>query len=397
MILKEFKRMLHNLGYNSQDMTEEPPNQPNPTFAVIRDKKNVISLVIFGSVFSYVVERAIRFFRYFSVVIQSIEVYDISSEENLFNVRSQGAENIFQELQDRLVEKNWENYDFKFVVKLGTASKSTQLKKVKPPTTIPSMMRPTPVTTTKKYVTPFKPSPVMLKSRKLSQLKRRISEEIDLTPTPPVQSKEKEEKTEEELQEEILKSLTDAPLNEDERTILKEILKHPKRKVQSNHIKKKTGLDQEVIRATLRQLVNKNILRVSSGWYILKKSISTPLSSKAAQAQAKKPLVRSEARIRRLRAQIEAESFGDRDNEEEDMYPERPAKAKKSADDLDESPFSEEQEFYSPITDEDDNNTAIGGGGGGKKTRKISEFEDDVLEDEFGDEGFESTSLDEEL
>jgi hypothetical protein len=396
MILKEFKRMLHNLGYNSQDMTEEPPNQPNPTFAVIRDKKNIISLVIFGSVFSYVVERAIRFFRYFSVVIQSIEVYDISSEENLLNVKSQGTENIFQELQDRLVEKNWDNYDFKFVVKLGTASKPTQLKKGKTPTIIPAMIRPTPVNTTKKYVTPFKPSPVMLKSRKLSQLKRRISEEVDLTPTPTIQSKEKEEKTEEELQEEILKSLTDAPLNEDERTILKEILKHPKRKVQSNHIKKKTGLDQEVIRATLRQLVNKNILRVSSGWYILKKSISTPLSSKGAQAQAKKPLVRSEARIRRLRAQIEAESFGERDNEEEDMYPERPTKAKKSANDLDESRFSEEQEFYSPITDEDDNNTRIGGGGG-KKTRKINEFEDDVLEDEFGDEGFESTSLDEEL
>jgi hypothetical protein len=395
MILKEFKRMLHNLGYNSQDMTEEPPNQPNPTFAVIRDKKNIISLVIFGSVFSYVVERAIRFFRYFSVVIQSIEVYDISSDENLFNVRSQGTENIFQELQDRLVEKNWENYDFKFVVKLGTASKPTQLKKGKTPAIIPAMVRPTPVNATKKYVTPFKPSPVMLKSRKLSQLKRRVSEEVDLTPTPPIQSKEKEEKTEGELQEEILKSLTDAPLNDDERTILKEILKHPKRKVQSNHIKKKTGLDQEVIRATLRQLVNKNILRVSSGWYILKKSISTPFSSKGAQTQAKKPLVRSEARIRRLRAQIEAESFGERDNEEEDMYPERPTKAKKSADDLDESPFSEEQEFYSPITDEDDNNTGIGGGG--KKTRKINEFEDDVLEDEFGDEGFESTSLDEEL
>ena len=74
---------------------------------------------------------------------------------------------------------------------------------------------------------------------------------------------EKEEKTEEEIQEEILKSLTDAPLNEDERAILKEILKHPKRRVQSTHIKKKTGLDQEVIRATLRNLVKCKLLSFS--------------------------------------------------------------------------------------------------------------------------------------
>ncbi|MHA1989230.1 MAG: hypothetical protein ACW98D_21620, partial [Promethearchaeota archaeon] len=172
--------MLHNLGYSSQDVTEEPPNQPNPTFAVIRDKSNVISLVIFGNVFSYVVERTIRFFRYFSVIIQVIEVYDLSNDENLFNVKSQGAENIFQELQDRLVEKRWENYDFKFVIKLGTASKPSKLKESSSELKSPSISTPS-LGRKKQYVTPFRPSPVMLKSRKLSQLKRRIPEEIDLT------------------------------------------------------------------------------------------------------------------------------------------------------------------------------------------------------------------------
>ena len=370
----EFKRILRNLGYVSQDVTEEPPNQPNPSFAVIKDEKNVISLVVFGNVFNYVVERAIRFFRSFSVIILSIEVYDLSNDEKVLEEYSRGKENIFLELQDRLIEKGWENYDFKFVVKLGTANRSSSSRKmplkpgrITPPRGIPSKMK-------MPFVSGIKPSPVMLKSRKLSQLKRRETDEDDLTPVTPVKKKEKEEKTEEEIQEEILKSLTDAPLNNDERSILKEILKHPKRKVQSNHIKKKTGLDQEVIRATLRNLVNKNILRVSSGWYILKKSISTPLSNKSAQFQTKKPVVRSEARLRRLKAQIEAESFGEREEDEDDLYPENSNKKRRS-NDLDiSSPFSEETEFYTPITDDED--VGALGGTSPRKQKSLSESRD---------------------
>ncbi|OLS24318.1 MAG: hypothetical protein HeimC3_20360 [Candidatus Heimdallarchaeota archaeon LC_3] len=384
------------MGYVSQDVTEEPPNQPNPSFAVIKDEKNVISLVVFGNVFNYVVERAIRFFRSFSVIILSIVVYDLNNDEKLFDIYSRGKENIFLELQDRLIEKNWDNYDFKFVVKLGTANRTSTTRKIARRPIGITQSRGTRSEMKMPFLSSVKPSPVMVKSRKLSNLKRRETDEVDLSPITPVKKKEKEEKTEEELQEEILKSLTDAPLNEDERSILKEILKHPKRKVQSNHIKKKTGLDQEVIRATLRNLVNKNILRVSSGWYILKKSISTPLSSKSAQIQGNRPVVRSEARLRRLKAQIEAESFGEREDDNDDLYPENSNKKIRKNDSDNGNPFSEETEFYTPVTNDDDIGS-LSTSSRRKRSSRSNEFDDDSENDDSDDSGVGFESFDEEF
>lgn len=60
-----------------------------------------------------------------------------------------------------------------------------------------------------------------------------------------------------------------AGLNENERLVLEAIAARPKQKAQSNLISKSISLPQETVRRILQQLVNKELLRVQAGWYVL--------------------------------------------------------------------------------------------------------------------------------
>ena len=396
-ILTDFKRMLRNFGYSSHGVSEEPPTQPNPTFGLVRDQKSgEISLVIIGNACSYMAERAMRFFRDARVLPQQISVFDLNTEDRVLLVSNKGNQSLYLQLQSDLDNHQWDIYDFKFVVRLGSSPRVPSID-LKPAASLPPRFPfPSPIKGGPS-VAPFKPSPVMLKSRKLSQLKRREEEDIDFAPqnmnTVPGQDLEA-------TQEEILNSLSESPLNESEKAILREIIQHPKRKVQSNHIRKKTGLDQEVIRNTLRDLVSKNILRVSSGWYILKKSIAAPLASRVAAEQAlmRKPLVRSEARERRLKAQMEAESFGQRD-QEEGSYKEKftPGEGMKLEEyDTMDVPFDGEQEFWTPAIEDDDSNSRAAPSLAARVEQKASgeNGKDDYEEDDDFDDSEEEFNSD---
>lgn len=357
IILINYKRMLRHLGYFEEPPLIEPPNSPNPTFAIIKDPETQkVSLIIMGSVFSYMTERTIRFFRDSNISLQNIEVYDISTDEKLLELNPSKSNNPLYELQQELTEHGWSNYDFKIISEL-VVSRAVKQSAV---TSIANEL----VTTEKPvikglspFITPFKPSPIMIKPKKFSQLKTTETNDSELLSPIPNKTENKTEDKSTPTETDAI-SLIEIPLNDDEKAILREILKHPKRKVQSNHIKKKTGLDQEVIRNTLRDLVDKNILRVSSGWYILKKSIALPITSKSSQennSNSKRPVVRTEARTRKLMAKIEAEAAGERDDEEEDAYPEHHMATTGSSeeepitaefDDTNEFPLTEEVDFF---------------------------------------------------
>lgn len=376
-VLADYKRMLQNLGYYSAEVTEEPPNYPNPTFAIVKDPKtSIVSLVIIGNAFSYVTERTIRFFRNLRIIPQHIEVFDLDSDDLIFEVKPGTTDTPFYTFQKKLADKNWADYDFRIVIQLSSIGKQTRS----------SIPQKSPVQDKKKaskkktsagmpFVTPFKPSPVMVKPRKLSQLKlhEQSEEELLKAAQSRKEAKEKEKQAEKEKGDEIQIPTSVGELSENEKIILKEILKRPKRKVQSNHIRKITGLDQDVIRNTLRELVDKNILRVSSGWYILKKSIAAPLSSKTQDSSTtKRATVRSESRQRRLMSQIEAEAEGR--NRGTKKFTEEPVEAPRPTENI--APYNDEADFFDfPSAEEEDSR-------GGRKRKDIDFY------DEFDD--FES-------
>ena len=357
LILINYKRMLRHLGYFEEPPLIEPPNSPNPTFAIIKDPETQkVSLIIMGSVFSYMTERTIRFFRDSNISLQNIEVYDISTDEKVLELSPSKSNSPLLELQQELTEHGWANYDFKIISELVVSRPTKQSaitsivnEAIEPEKPIVKGLSP--------FVTPYRPSAIMIKPKKFSQLKVTEPVDLDIAPQPSNKTEKKNDDPNTTTETDAI-SLIEIPLNDDEKAILREILKHPKRKVQSNHIKKKTGLDQEVIRNTLRDLVDKNILRVSSGWYILKKSIALPISSKSSQdtsSNAKRSIVRTEARTRKLMAKIEAEAAGGtEEEEEEDSYPERhitPGSTEEEPitaefDDMNEFPMTEEVDFF---------------------------------------------------
>ena len=196
IILINYKRMLRHLGYFEEPPLIEPPNSPNPTFAIIKDPETQkVSLIIMGSVFSYMTERTIRFFRDSNISLQNIEVYDISTDEKLLELNPSKSNNPLYELQQELTEHGWSNYDFKIISEL-VVSRAVKQSAV---TSIANEL----VTTEKPvikglspFITPFKPSPIMIKPKKFSQLKTTETNDSELlSPIPNKTEKKTQDKT----------------------------------------------------------------------------------------------------------------------------------------------------------------------------------------------------------
>ena len=67
-------------------------------------------------------------------------------------------------------------------------------------------------------------------------------------------------------------------LTDNERLIIDAIVARPKQKAQSNLLSKSTGMPQEAVRKILRLLVNKGVLRVHAGWYVLKTKVAVSVT-----------------------------------------------------------------------------------------------------------------------
>jgi hypothetical protein len=237
-------------------------SEPNLPFFFIQQepKKKTLIIEITGSPWNIITELSFRYLKELGVTFRRVDVYSMYDNEKLFEIEGMVFPNILFTIQQRLQDRDMFNQDIKLVFHISTLS----VGKKTPTDPKPILKRPKiPIRGLKTRGIKPMISPVMFKRSKLSQLaKRDIPEPEPVYVTPPKP----------EIPEEYNLPILDE-LEEDERTILKEILKRPKKKVQSNHIAKHTNLEQEVIRDVLRELVNKGLLKVTSGWYVLKKQV----------------------------------------------------------------------------------------------------------------------------
>lgn len=235
------------------------PSEGNfPSLKISQEsKRKTLIIEIVGNIWNPVVEYVFRFLKELGVNFRSLEVFSIPDEDKIFEIDSSTSPNLLFTAQQRLNDRNLFNSETILILNLNSfVGERKQLLRTPSPLIKPKM----PMKTVAGV------SPVMFKRSKLSQLaKRDIPEPEPVVVTPP----EPEIQPEDVVELPILQELS-----ENEQTILKEILKRPKKKVQSNHIAKKTNFEQDIIRDVLRDLVNKGILRVSSGWYVLKKQPS---------------------------------------------------------------------------------------------------------------------------
>lgn len=73
---------------------------------------------------------------------------------------------------------------------------------------------------------------------------------------------------------------TEVSLTDNEKLVISAIRARPKRKAQSNLLTRPTGLDRDTLRQILRGLVERGILTVSYGWYILPSNNEQPGGSR---------------------------------------------------------------------------------------------------------------------
>lgn len=278
MIINDFTHFLKENGYTNnhnrkplsdQIKTEEIPVeywqteiQPNPNFQLYQHpRKRTLIVEIVGNLWSFMTELSIKYLKELGVQPKVIQVYSEKSNNKIFEIES--IPNPLFVIQQHFNDDIENSLDFKLIIQMGAVStkiinKKHQIK----PGKLASPLRKIPLPMRIKST--VAPSQIMFKRRKLSQLARREIEEPETPIPPPIQPKEEDPIVVYHLP--ILDTLS-----KPQQVILKEILRRPKKKVQSNHIAKKTNLEQDLIRTVLRELVDKNVLRVSSGWYILKK------------------------------------------------------------------------------------------------------------------------------
>lgn len=243
-----------------QEIYLDPTNDANflPTLKLNQDsEKKTLIIEILGSPWHIITELTFRYLKEIGVTFKFVKVFSIGNESKLFEVDGSTFPNIIFTVQQRLKDRDLFKSEIKIVLHLSTFGIG------KKTLSTPSLLRKKPNLPIKgiKGIKTSLVSPVMFKRSKLSQLAKRDIPEPEPVYVPPPKP---------EIPEEYNLPILDE-LAEEEQIILKEILKRPKKKVQSNHIAKHTNLEQEVIRDVLRELVNKGILKVTSGWYVLKK------------------------------------------------------------------------------------------------------------------------------
>jgi len=285
MIITDFIQILKNNGYSKQSSTSNDPSrdlsteswstaiQPNPIFQFYQHPtKKTLVIEMLGNLYSFMTEICLRYFKQLGLQPKIIQVYSTTKNEKLFEIES-----IHNPLF--IIQQHFENemiIDVKLVIQMGAIKTQSSIKprrKALPLGRITGGMR---------IKGSFAPSQVMFKRRKLSQLARRDLPEPETPYIPPIKPKEVDPIVTYHLP--ILDEL-----NESQQIILKEILRRPKKKVQSNHIAKKTNLEQDLIRQVLRELVEKNVLRVAAGWDTLRKPADTKTEIEPPKLKTKKP------------------------------------------------------------------------------------------------------------
>ena len=260
IVASEVSSFLTKSSYNktetkNHEILLDPNEGNNPSIKISQEsKRKTLIIEIVSNAWHPIVEFLFRYLKELGVNYRSVEIYSIPEEDKIFELDSSTTQNLLFTIQQRLFDRNLFDSEVIMVLNLNAFAVGR-----KPMLSTPSPL----IKPSVPLKTALNVSPVMFKRSKLSQLaKRDIPEPEPVIVAPP----------EPEIQPE---DVVDLPilqeLSVNEQTILKEILKRPKKKVQSNHIAKKTNFEQDIIRDVLRDLVNKGILKVSSGWYVLKK------------------------------------------------------------------------------------------------------------------------------
>lgn len=263
IVVKHLSEFLGKSAYirtdtKNHEILLDPDQGNNPSIKISQEpKRKTLIIEIVANPWNPVVEYVFRYLKELGVNYRSLEVYSIPENNKIFEIDSSTTQNMLFTTQQRLTDRNLFNNEVVLILNLNAYAVGRK----------PVMKSPSPLMKPKLPIkSALGVSPVMFKRSKLSQLaKRDIPEPEPVIVAPP----EPEIQPEDVVDLPILQELSD-----NEQTILKEILKRPKKKVQSNHIAKKTNFEQDIIRDVLRDLVNKGILRVSSGWYVLKKQPS---------------------------------------------------------------------------------------------------------------------------
>ena len=314
IVINHLSEFLTNSAYSKSETKNneillDPEEGNNPSIKISQEpKKKTLKIELVSNAWHPIIEFLFRYLKEMGVNYRSMEVYSIPDEDKLFEIDSSTTQNLLFATQQRLNDRNLYNSEVIMVLNLNAYAVGRKQM----------ISSPSPMIKPKLPIkTALGVSPVMFKRSKLSQLaKRDIPEPEPVIVAPP----------EPEIQPE---DVVDLPilqeLSANEQTILKEILKRPKKKVQSNHIAKKTNFEQDIIRDVLRDLVNKGILRVSSGWYVLKKQPtdddddedSEKTSSKKSSRSSKK--VSSKRRGSRKAGRKKAEVVKSADDDEDEV------------------------------------------------------------------------------
>lgn len=243
----------------------EIPGGPQLTFALNLQRGSFL-LLIKGN-FGHFLNEQVLFVESLGLTAVKIQLVDLDGEEVYYQASwKQDKRNLIPRFMRKASDEGWLYGEFLVKVyflrgkkRVSADKRSEEITASQPYVSFPSTVQPT---------------EIMYRERKLSKLARREEpeQEDSVAGTIPAQDTSSGvASTGQSIREELPIPGTAGlvELDEDEKIILKEIMSRPKKKAQSNHLKKTTNLDQEVIRKLLKGLVEKNVLQVSSGWYIL--------------------------------------------------------------------------------------------------------------------------------
>ncbi|MHA2299013.1 MAG: hypothetical protein ACXAEU_12355 [Candidatus Hodarchaeales archaeon] len=265
----KFKNVEKSWKDNKSLLEAEPEilGGPQLTFA-LNHLKGSFLLLIRGN-FGHFLSEYVRFIESLGLTAVKIQLADLDGEDNYYQSSwKQDKRNMIPHFMTKASDEGWLYGEFVIKIYFLRGKKKDAKERKMDDLAAHSSYSSYPGTS--------QPTEIMYRERKLSKLARReVSDPVILTPRI---SHVKSAVIEEKPRQEYLDIYDQADIDHNEKLVLKEIMARTKRKAQSNHLKKTTGLDQELIRKILRGLVEKGVLQVSSGWYILPDKMDEPAS-----------------------------------------------------------------------------------------------------------------------
>lgn len=271
---------------------------PQLTFALNHNKGSYLLRI--KGVFGHFLKDCVTFIESLGVTTVKLQIADLDGEESYYQSSwKKDKRKIIPRFLSKAEEEGWLYGEFIIKVYFLRARKKAISDS--------SAGERITVSPYKGYTDSYQSSKVRYRERKLSKLARREESESEQERT-----LNKKEMTVEEI--EGTQSRIELPeigkdLDKNEELIVKEIMLRSKKKAQSNHLKKSTGLEQDLIRKILRNLVEKGVLKVTSGWYMVREGgdAINNSSSKANSSSVKTKIVNHAKAEKREKQAVKAE------------------------------------------------------------------------------------------